>query len=108
MQVASSALWIFFGVMQVWRYTKTGDQFLLWTGLLIGAGHLVRFIITMFRTPKAEVYFSEIEKAAFKSRNGNKFLDLKLRSGLKRRIRSIEPVSEELKGFLAEKQLPIR
>ncbi|HKM45282.1 MAG TPA: hypothetical protein VJY12_07475, partial [Dysgonamonadaceae bacterium] len=34
--LTSSIMWTIFWIFSVLRYLKTGDQFLLWTGLVIG------------------------------------------------------------------------
>jgi hypothetical protein len=47
-----NALWIFYGILSVLRYFKTGDMFLLWTGLIIGVAHLVVFLWTFFKSEK--------------------------------------------------------
>lgn len=107
MSRVSSLLWALFGIVSVFRYLKTGDEFLLWTGLLIGTGHLVMLVLTSFRTTKAEIDLRDIRQVAFKSRNGNKFMDLKLSNGLKRRVSRIAPVSDELRDFFAEKNIKI-
>lgn len=106
--MVSSALWTFYGIISVLRYFKTRDEFLLWTGLLIGTAHFVLFILSLFRTTKAEIDLAEVQQVAFKTRNGNKFLDLKLSSGRKRRISRIAPVAEELRTFFEEKQIQVK
>lgn len=103
MSIVSSALWTFFGLLSVLRYLKTGDEFLLWTGLLIGLGHFVVLALYLFRTTKAEIHLNDIKQVAFKIRNGNRFMDLKLSSGLKRRVSRIAPVAEELRGFFLKR-----
>lgn len=107
MRIVSSTAWTFFGAISVLRYLKTGDEFLLWTGTIIGLGHLLMLAFVLFRTTKAEVYLNDIQQVAFKSRNGNKFMDLKLRNGRKRRVSRIAPVSDELKAFFSEKNITV-
>ncbi|HEY4650742.1 MAG TPA: hypothetical protein VIG72_04975 [Pontibacter sp.] len=104
----SSSIWIVYGVISVLRYIKTGDQFLLWTGTVIGISHLVLLVLSIFRTTKAEIALQEISAATFTKRNGNNFLDLKLKSGHKRRISRIDPVMDELRAFLLEKEVSVR
>jgi hypothetical protein len=106
-RLVSSSLWTFFGIISVLRYLKTGDEFLLWTGTIIGLGHLFMLAFFLFRTTKAEVYLNDIQQVAFKSRNGNKFMDLKLSNGLKRRVSRIAPVSNELRTFFTEKNITV-
>ncbi|MBX0333435.1 hypothetical protein K3G39_09310 [Pontibacter sp. HSC-14F20] len=107
-RMVSSALWTFYGTMSVLRYLKTGDEFFLWTGLLIGIGHLVVFILSLFRTTKAQIDLAEVQQVAFKTRNSNRFLDLTLSSGKKRRISRIAPAAEELRTFFEEKQIQVK
>lgn len=107
-RIASSAVWTIYGILSVLRYLKTGDEFLLWSGVIIGPLHLAVLIYSLLsRTAKGEFSLQEIRMAVFKKRNGNNFLDLKLKGGKKRRISKIEPVSEELKAFFIEKDIQV-
>lgn len=107
-RVASSSLWTLFGVLSILRYMKTGDEFLLWSGSIIGLLHLAVLIYSLFRTTKGEIDLQEIGKAIFRERNGNTFLDLKLKGGSKRRISKVEPVSDELRAFFIEKKIEVQ
>ncbi len=107
-KIASSAMWTVFGILSVARYMTTGDGFLLWTGSIIGVYYLAELINCLLRTTKAEVNLHESETANFKENNGNTLLSLRLKGGLKRRISKIEPVSEELKTFFAEKKIAVK
>jgi hypothetical protein len=107
-RIASSSLWTIFGILSVLRYMKTGDKFLLWTGSIIGLAHLAVLIYSLFSTTKGEIDLQEIGKVIFKERNGNKFLDLKLKSGAKRRISKVETVSDELRAFFIEKKIEVQ
>lgn len=69
---------------------------------------LAILIHSSFRTTKGEVDLQEIVKAIFKERNGNKFLDLRLKGGAKRRISKIEPVSDELRAFFIAKKIEVQ
>ncbi|MCC9166963.1 hypothetical protein [Pontibacter harenae] len=107
-RVAFSAMWIIYGILSIQRYMKTGDEFLLWTGSIVGLAHLAVIIYSLFRTTKGEIDLQEIGKAVFKERNGNKFLDLKLKGGTKRRISKVELVSDELRVFFIEKKIEVQ
>jgi len=107
-RIASSSMWTIYGILSVLRYMKTGDEFLLWTGSIIGLLHLAVLIYSLFRTTKGEIDLQEIGTAIFKERNGNEFLDLKLKGGVKRRISKVEPVSEELRAFFIEKKIEVQ
>ena len=107
-RVASSVIWTLFGGLSILRYMKTGDEFLLWSGSIIGLLHLAVLVYSLFRTTKGEIELQEIGKAIFKERNGNKFLDLKLKGGTKRRISKVEPASDELRAFFLEKKIEVQ
>ncbi len=47
-----SGLWIFFAMMSILRFYKTGDEFLLWSGLIIGIGHIVVILRIALKTTK--------------------------------------------------------
>ena len=97
-----SGLWVFYGTMSVLRYLKTGDQFLLWTGLLIGIAHFLLFVVYLFRSVKSEISMNDVKSMKLKSRFGNDFLDIKLNSGRVRRIIQIED-RDELQVYLDKK-----
>ncbi|MFC6997823.1 hypothetical protein [Rufibacter roseus] len=107
-RITFSAIWTVYGILSVLRYMKTGDEFLLWTGSVIGLLHAAVLIYTLFRTTKGEIDLQEIGMAIFKKKNGNEFLDLKLKGGENRRISKIEPVSDELKAFFIEKKIKVQ
>ena len=48
LRIGSSIVWTIFGITSVIRYMKTGDEFLLWTGLFIGVAHLGTAIFWAF------------------------------------------------------------
>ena len=51
----TSVMWIIFGSATVLKYPKTGDEFMLWSGILIGSTQLLIFILTLSRTVKSEI-----------------------------------------------------
>lgn len=86
----TSIMWTIFGVFSFLRYLKTGDQFLLWTGLIIGIGHLIIFALTLFHTAQSEIFLSEVKSIKARHRSGNKFLDIKLRNSRLRRVKGVD------------------
>lgn len=95
----SAGIWTIFGTISVLRYFKTGDQFLLWTGLFIGVGHFVFFILSLFRSNQNEILFSAIKSIKVKQRFGNRFLDIRLKNNKLRRIIGVEN-SPELEDYI--------
>ena len=95
----TSCIWIVYGILSVLRYFKTGDQFLLWTGLLIGIAHLIVVVLMLLRTSKNEVRKSEIKSLEIKERFGRTFLDINLVGFKFRRVIRIEN-GDELKKFI--------
>lgn len=94
-----SVTWTLYGIFSVLRYFKTGDQFLLWTGLFIIIGHFVVLVLTLFRTSKSEIKKSEIKSLEIKRRFGNTFLDINLYGKKFRRVIRIDN-AEELKKHI--------
>ena len=94
----SSGIWVFYGSMSVLRYLKTSDQFLLWSGLLIGIAHFVILILTLRRTSKSQIENGEVQSIVLKQRLGNAFLDIKLKNGKLRRVTLVGKVSQEIKN----------
>ena len=82
----SSCLWIFYGIVSVLRFLKTGDQFLLWTGLIIGIGHIVVLALTLIKTAKNELLFSEIKSIKEKKFFSSRFINIRLKNNKLRRI----------------------
>jgi len=93
-QLFSSAMWTIYGTISVLRYLKTGDQFLLWTGLFIGISHLVIFILSILRSNQNEIPFDDIKSIAIKRRFSKEFLDIRLKNNRLRRVIGIENSNE--------------
>ena len=94
----SSGIWVFYGAMSVLRFLKTSDQFLLWSGLLIGIAHFVILILTLRRTSKSQIENGDVHSIVLKQRLGNAFLDIKLKNGKLRRVTLVGKVSQEIKN----------
>jgi len=99
MTLLTSGLWIFYGTISVLRYMKTGDEFLLWTGLFIGIGHLIIFVFTLLRSVQNEISLNEVKSLKVKQRFNNIFLDIRLKNNRLRRVSQIED-SMELKKYI--------
>ena len=81
------------------RYFKTGDQFLLWTGLFIGVTHFLIFILNLFRSNQNEILFDDIKSIKVKQRFGNRFLDIRLKNNRLRRVIGVDN-SQELEDYI--------
>jgi hypothetical protein len=90
LQLLSSGIWTIYAILSVLRYLKTGDQFLLWTGLFIGMANFVIFILNLIRTNQSEILFDDIKSIKVKRIFGNEFLDIKLKNNRLRRVSGIE------------------
>lgn len=95
----TSGVWAMYGTLSVLRYLKTGDQFLLWTGLFIGIAHLVVCISALFRTVEPKISFDDIKSIKVKRRFGDKHLDIRLKNNRLRRVSHIDD-SEELNRYI--------
>ncbi|NUO02958.1 MAG: hypothetical protein HUU01_20305 [Saprospiraceae bacterium] len=102
-RLISSGVWTFFGILSVLRYQQTGDQFLLWSGLIIGIGHLVILLLALFRTTKSEIQLNEILSMQINQQFGNKYLDIKLSGNKIRRVNQIDSIEQEVKAYIADK-----
>lgn len=107
-RLLSASLWMLFGVFSFLRYLKTGDEFLLWSGILIGIGHLAVLILTLFRSSDKEVAHADIRLVVFKQRFGRKFIDLKLRNSKTRRISSTGTAQAQLRDYFIKKGFPVK
>jgi hypothetical protein len=100
-RLLASVTWTVYGILAVLRYFKTGDQFLLWTGLIIGIAHFMILIWTLFlRTSKSEIRKSDILSIEMKQRFGNKFLDINLKGNKIRRVNQIDNIFNELNQYI--------
>lgn len=98
-QLLSSGIWTIFGTISVLRYMKTGDQFLLWTGLFIGIAHFIIFILNLLRSNQSEVLLDDITSIKITRRFNKEFLDIKLKNNKLRRVIGIEN-SLELEEYI--------
>lgn len=98
-QLLSSGIWTIFGTISVLRYMKTGNQFLLWTGLFIGIAHFVIFILNLLRSNQSEVLLDDITSIKITRRFNKEFLDIKLKNNKLRRVIGIEN-SLELEEYI--------
>lgn len=99
LQLFSSGMWTIFGTLSVLRYLKTGDQFLLWTGLFIGIAHFGIFILNLLRSNQSEISFDDIKSIKIKRRFSDEFLDIRLKNNRLRRVIRIEN-SQELEKYI--------
>jgi len=95
----TSGIWVFYGTMSILRYLNTGDRFLLWSGLIIGLGHFVIFIMILFRSTQNEIPINEIKSIKIKKRFSNSSLDIRLKSNRLRRVLKIDK-TDELKKYI--------
>ena len=98
-QLLSSAIWTIFGVISVFRYLKTGDQFSLWIGLFIVVAHFIVFVLNIVRSNQTEISFDDIKSINVKKRLSNVFLDIKLKNNRLRRVIGIEN-SQEIEEYI--------
>ena len=95
----TSAIWVFYGTLSILRYMNTGDQFLLWSGLIIGLGHLVVFVMILFRSTQSEIPFDEVKSIKVKKRFNNSSHDIRLKTNSLRGILKIDE-TDELKKYI--------
>ena len=89
-----SGMWIFYGVLSVLRYLKTSDEFLLWTGLIIGLGHAIIVVGTLFRSVQSEIDLKDVKSIKIKQRLNNEFLDIRLKNNRIRRVAQIDKMGD--------------
>ena len=85
-----SIMSIIIGITLFLRSLKTGDDFFIWTGLLIAVGHVFVLIFTLIQTFQSEILLKEISSIKIKQRFGHKFIDIKLNNRKIRRILKID------------------
>ncbi len=99
LQLFASAVGSFSGFIQVYRYFKSEDLFLLWIGLFIGISHLMIFTFLLFLTHSHDVLIEDIKSIKVRKRLGNIFLDIKLKNNKLRRVNHIVN-PEELDSYI--------
>jgi len=58
--------WIIYGILSLLRYHKTGDQFLLWSGIIIINLWIIGIIIKYFKQTDQRISYTDIEKVTIK------------------------------------------
>ena len=101
-----SVMWMIFGTLSVLRFLKTGDHFLLWTGLLIGIGHLVVVVLNLLKSVQSEISLNEVKSMKIKKRAGNEFLDIDLHNNRTRRVTEIFN-TDRLEEYIKTISLPL-
>lgn len=100
----TSCLWIFYGLMNLWRYFETKEEeYQLWVGIVICLLWLVNLVRGLYISGKKEIRLYEIKKTRFRSSllTGDSLV-LELNNGLGRKINNISPVASGLRGYFAE------
>jgi len=98
-RLISSGMWTMYGTLSVLRYFKTGDQFLLWTGLFIGIAHFGIFVAFLLRSVQNEISLKDVKSMKLKSPFGDVNLDIKLNNNRIRRVSQVEN-EDELQEYL--------
>jgi len=101
-RILSSAMWTIYGIFSLLRYMKTGDDFLLWSGFIIGIGHFVILIFNLFITTKNEIEKNDIVNMELKNRFGNKMLAIKLTNHKTRRIHQVDEIYNDLELYISK------
>ena len=58
--------WIVYGILSLLRYQKTGDQFLLWSGIIIIGLWIIGIIVKYFKHTDQRISYNDIEKVVIK------------------------------------------
>jgi len=58
--------WIVYGILSLLRYYKTGDPFLLWSGMIIISLWIIGIIVKYFKKTDQQILFDDIEKVIIK------------------------------------------
>jgi len=58
--------WIVYGILSLLRYYKTGDQFLLWSGIIIISLWIIGIIVKYFKHTDQRISYDDIEKVVIK------------------------------------------
>jgi hypothetical protein len=97
--IFTSGMWIIYGSATILKYPKTGDEFMLWSGILIGSVQLLILILTLSRTVKSEIWLNEVKTIKVKQRLNNKFLDIKLTNNRHRQVIQFDD-ADEIENFI--------
>ena len=58
--------WIVYGILSLFRYYKTGDQFLLWSGIIIIGLWIIGIAVKYFKHTDQRISYDDIEKVVIK------------------------------------------
>jgi hypothetical protein len=87
-------MWIIYGSVAILKYSKTGDEFILWSGIIIGASHLLIFIVTLLRSVKNEIGLNEVKTFKVKHRFNNRFMDIRFNNNRLRQVIQFDDADE--------------
>jgi len=94
-------MWIIYGSVAILKYSKTGDEFMLWSGILIGSVHLLIIIKTLLRTVKSDIWLNEVKTIKVKHRFNNRFLDIRLNNNRLRQVIQFDN-AEEIEDYIGK------
>ena len=89
-----SITWVFYGLTSLYKYSTTGDEFMLWSGMLISISHLGLFIHTLLRSNDEKIALKDVKSIKLQERFGNIFIVIKLNNGKFRLVNNIEDITE--------------
>jgi hypothetical protein len=95
-EIISSIGFALIGMLAILTFLGTGQQWLVWSWLFLTIAHVVLLILTLFRTTKNEIKYSEVVSIKLKQKLGHKFLDIKLIGNRIRRVTQIDCDYDEL------------
>lgn len=96
-----SILWMVFGVLSYMRYLKTSDEFMLWSGIIIGGLHFIILVVTLlFFSVKGNISKSEIKKLGVKNIQGVKNLRIRLKNNRTRMVYHVQDPDNELENLV--------
>jgi len=96
-----SAIWIFYGITLIVKYTKTQDSFMLWSGIALIAGHLWLLIRTIRRSTDEVIKLEDVQSIKIENQLTNDFIVIKHNEGKYRVIGNID-FPKEIESFISE------
>lgn len=101
LRIFMSTMWTIFGVLSYMRYQKTGDEFMLWGGIIIGGLHFIILVATLlFFSVKGNISKSEIKKLGVKNIQGVKSLRIRLKNNRTRMVYHVQDPDNELESLV--------
>jgi hypothetical protein len=88
--VLSNCIWILFSLVKLLKYYKTGHNFDLWFGIVLGFTNTFLLIHWQSISVRNEIKLTEVKSMIIKQRFKNRYLEIRLKNNKLRRVNQLK------------------